>query len=623
MNRFSNPNEDKVDIQIQQNITNWQSNTNPLAPLSDEQLDIIYQVGDLIKNESTDEKPEEIEDTKEEVDVMPKIDTNKAYIKWMISSENEIKHENLKKYQFYYQTLCDQSASCEKLFNCANETSDLLQELRNKYLQVTAKTDSLHNLNNIERYSNKISSQEYIELLNNIDDATEYLGEHLNFKESRIYKMKYESLLVTALNKVYKVVSNIILEATKQVLDPESKTNIVPLNSNTAESMDTAFSLYYGKFQSAASKVKLILSHLEEKCDKNEHDYLGVICQHLYDILRPSLITVNHVEVLSELCGILQKEMLNEKTISSDHLTKYVEVVKQLLEDVEERLVFRTNIFFQHDLMSYHPSPGDLAYPEKLEQMENIALELQEVRTDSRASAVSLESQEVANINSANPIPQFRSYTGNSPADLHGMWYPTVKRTLVILSRLYFCLDRETFQGLAQEALLICIHTVQHAANLISSRKSEIDGRLFQIKHLLIIREQIAPFQVDFTAEQFLESFTEGENLQKLPQQGFGKAKFVADIMSEALKNMKLKIPDIQRSMQLYLANRETEFILFRPIKNNVINVFVLVEQTLITAGYSSEELLQIACPSPEQINVLICSVSLTAEQEFTIAKQT
>lgn len=51
------------------------------------------------------------------------------------------------------------------------------------------------------------------------------------------------------------------------------------------------------------------------------------------------------------------------------------------------------------------------------------------------------------------------------------MWYPTVKRTLVILSRLYFCLDRETFQGLAQEALLICIQTVQHAANLISQRK--------------------------------------------------------------------------------------------------------------------------------------------------------
>ncbi|XP_044261076.1 conserved oligomeric Golgi complex subunit 3 [Tribolium madens] len=812
MQRTTNPNEDKVDLQIQQNVTNWQSTNNSLAPLSDEQLDIIYQVGDLIKSELAAREPEkEDTDTKDKSEVMPVVDTNRAYINWMISSENEIKHENLKEYQNYYQTLHDQSTRCKKLFSCADETSNLLQDLRSKYLQVTAKTDSLHNLSeqlmthqrilkekkkslneklhfflifkttqdNIERYSNKINSQEYVDLLNNIDNAIVYLGEHINFKESRIYKMKYESLLVNALNKIYRAVSTVIVEATKQVLDPDSKTNVVPLHSNSAESMDSAFALYYGKFQSAATKIKLILSHLEEKSTKNEqyqniisdcqkfyvsqrlpilstavskalaelkekyrtdysilfrscglfvmktcqdeancyhyffneyssefNDYLRVLCQHLYDALRPSLITINHVEVLSELCGILQKEMLVEKTLNNDHLSKYVEVLQQLLQDAEERLVFRTNIFFQHDLLSYNPSPGDLAYPEKLEQMENITLELQDARTDSRSSVASLESQEVASINSNNPLGHFRSYTGNSPADLHGMWYPTVKRTLVILSRLYFCLDRETFQGLAQEALLICIQTVQQAANLISARKSEIDGRLFQIKHLLIIREQIAPFQVDFTVKEMsldfsnvqkaavellnhrdklftfgsnnalLEFLLEGTprvreylvdsrkeidkqlklsceafincatnsltgNLQQwrkkveqvqatnteensviIPQQEFAKAKIIADIISETLKTMKLKVPEIQRSMQLYLANRETEFILFRPIKNNVINVFVQIEQTLATCGYSGEELLLIGCPSPEQINVLICSVSLTAEQDYNMGRQ-
>lgn len=96
--------------------------------------------------------------------------------------------------------------------------------------------------------------------------------------------------------------------------------------------------------------------------------------------------------MLSELCGILRKELLNDKAYSDgiiipslysvikyylkylfillEHLSKYCETIKQLLQDVEERLVFRTNIFFQYDLMAYNPSPGDLAYPEKLKQLE-------------------------------------------------------------------------------------------------------------------------------------------------------------------------------------------------------------------------------------------------------------
>lgn len=57
------------------------------------------------------------------------------------------------------------------------------------------------------------------------------------------------------------------------------------------------------------------------------------------------------------------------------------------------------------------------------------------------------------------------------------------------------------------------------------------------------------------------------ENTIPLREQEFAKPQVVAGILSIAQRNIKTKIPEIQRSMQLYLANRETEFILFRPIK--------------------------------------------------------
>lgn len=334
----------------------------------------------------------------------------------------------------------------------------------------------------------------------------------------------------------------------------------------------------------------------------------------------------------------------------AEALEAFGRIIEQLSQDVQERLVFRAHLYLQSDIQQYHPSPGDLAYPDKLEMMESIALSIQESqslkRADSRASMLSINSTEVEQ--------QFKSRTGNSPADLHGMWYPTVRRTLVCLSRLYRCVDRPIFQGLSQEALTYCIHSLATAAQSIATNKSSIDGKLFEIKHLLILREQIAPFRVDFTmketsldfskvktaAYELLQKrkqlFTLGTNnalleflldgapqvkehlldsrkdvdrqlkvacelyirdvtrqlvgpiitfienaqnlLKQVPKQPatvgmtlrqtpWAAPQQISSLIQESQRNIKSKLAMVQRAMQLYLSNKDTEFILFRPIR--------------------------------------------------------
>lgn len=263
------------------------------------------------------------------------------------------------------------------------------------------------------------------------------------------------------------------------------------------------------------------------------------------------------------------------------------------------------------------------------------------------------------------------------------MWYPTVRRTLVCLSRLYRCVDRPIFQGLSQEALKLCIQSVSSAATKIAqakviishpvlmfnrelflfSFKTPIDGELFEIKHLLILREQIAPFRVDFTAKEtsldfskvktaafgllqkrkqlfsmgsnnaLLEFLLEGtpqikehlldsrkevdrqlklsceqfikdavqtlaaplitfldkaqvvvnsdtktgkDQTQQQPvtkinytlrQSTWASPQQISSVIQETQRLIKTKLPALQRSMQLYLSNRDTEFIIFRPIR--------------------------------------------------------
>lgn len=237
-----------------------------------------------------------------------------------------------------------------------------------------------------------------------------------------------------------------------------------------------------------------------------------------------------------------------------------------------------------------------------------------------------------------------------------------------------------------------------------------IDGELFEIKHLLIIREQIAPFRVDFTiketsldfskvktaafgllqkrkqlfalgtnnalleflldgtpqvkehlhdsrkdvdrqlktvCEQFirdatkllidpLTSFLEkAQLLLKQPQSPmptnapkmnyalrqapWASPQQISGVIQESQRLIKSKLSTFQRSMQLYLSNRDTEFILFRPIRNNIIGAFVKLEQTLTTNGYSNDDLIITSCPTADQISLLLSSASVMVDSNYLI----
>lgn len=423
--------------------------------------------------------------------------------------------------------------------------------------------------------------------------------------------------------------------------------------------------------------------------------YIDELCTSLYDIVRPLVIHMQHLETLSELCTVLRNEVQEQILMNPTALDVLQRLCQQLLQDTEERLVFRANLYLQSDILHYNPSPGDLAYPEKLEVMakitESLSSEPEERglhRVGSQSSLVSERSmtcEEVKSINRPGPV------------DLQGLWYPPVRRTLVCLSRLYRCVEKPIFQGVSQEAVSMCIQSVASAAAKISAAKSPIDGELFQIKHLLILREQIAPFQVDFTSKEvsldfnkvksaayslirnrskvfsldssnsILELLLEGalfitentldsrkevdrqlkascENLirhatslvagtlqtfvndvkaSETSAQSTGGARtpppkpsasIVASIVQETLRKIKEHLSNLQKKMGLYLVNPDTQFILYRPIKNNIIGLFAALH-SYISAHYSAEDLLIIACPTSEQVSILLSSVSLVTKQ--------
>uniref|UniRef100_A0A8D3C4L0 Conserved oligomeric Golgi complex subunit 3 n=1 Tax=Scophthalmus maximus TaxID=52904 RepID=A0A8D3C4L0_SCOMX len=648
--------------------------------------------------------------------------------------------------------------ACEQLLKEQSELVDLAESIQQK-LSYFNELENINTKLNSPTLS--VNSEGFIPMLSKLDDCIEYVSSHPNFKDYPVYLAKFKQCLSKAMHfmkiHIVNTMQNLTSQLTKR--DPMGLTNadnaftlyyvkyraaapkvrsLIEQIEQRAEKvpeyhqlLDEIHQCYLEQREQLLSPS--ITSTITDLTNQNGKDHCALVrsgcafmvhvcqdehqlfneffskptpkldemleklCLSLYDVLRPLIIHIIHLETLSELCSILKNEMLEDHVQNNAaQLGAFDAMVKQMLEDVQERLVYRTHIYIQTDITGYNPAPGDLAYPEKLEMMEvQIAQSLKEeqmkqMSQESMFSDVQLEDPDGRR--NSNAGLSSRIQASISPADLHGMWYPTVRRTLVCLSKLYRCMDRAVFQGLSQEALSACIQSLLKASDIILKNKTQIDGQLFLIKHLLIIREQIAPFHTDFaikeisldlkktrdaafkifnpkavpkffrlnshnailefllegtpeikehyidskkdvdrhlkfSCEQFIQQQTQifvgnleeflnkvvalktmaiqGGPTYSLSQQPWAQPAKINDIVMATYRVMKSKLPSTLQSMSLYLANRDTEFILFKPVRNNIQQVFQRL-LALLQEEYNGEDLQIIACPSMEQINLLL-----------------
>ena len=81
-----------------------------------------------------------------------------------------------------------------------------------------------------------------------------------------------------------------------------------------------------------------------------------------------------------------------------------------------------------------------------------------------------------------------------------------MKWTLLCLSKLYPCVNDKVFQAVAHSSVEACIGSLQKASTSISdagdAKSTALDGALFLVKQLLVLREQIAPFDVAFVSTE-------------------------------------------------------------------------------------------------------------------------
>ncbi|KAI0332278.1 Sec34-domain-containing protein [Cubamyces sp. BRFM 1775] len=225
------------------------------------------------------------------------------------------------------------------------------------------------------------------------------------------------------------------------------------------------------------------------------YQYLESLCDYLYDDLRPRILHESRLSALCEVCTVIQALMvldipsvpdspsdedaeLDELSLDLDQPRRHrglrtlhiSHLLQMVLQDAQTRLFFKAQSVIQSEIRYYVPKPEDLQYPDKL------------VAARRPPSGAEIREKQ----QSVSRIFQVRSW------DKQETWYPTLQKTVWVLSQLHEFVKPAIFDELAQEAIKYCLQTLVSAAETIKSKNpptSEYEGHLFLLRHLLILKE--------------------------------------------------------------------------------------------------------------------------------------
>jgi len=80
---------------------------------------------------------------------------------------------------------------------------------------------------------------------------------------------------------------------------------------------------------------------------------------------------------------------------------------------------------------------------------------------------------------------------------VYGAWYPPLKSTLAVLSKIYRVVEMSVFDDFAAVAVKECSEALRKGCEAVKGNNAgAVDSQLFLIKHLLLLREQLVPFDI-------------------------------------------------------------------------------------------------------------------------------
>ncbi|KAJ5235566.1 uncharacterized protein N7469_004734 [Penicillium citrinum] len=236
------------------------------------------------------------------------------------------------------------------------------------------------------------------------------------------------------------------------------------------------------------------------------YDFLESICEPLYDHLRPRIIHETDIVNLCQLCTLLQTRYFldpeDDAEPTDTNQLDFSVLIQPALQDVQTRLVFRAQAILQDGIERYKPRPEDIDYPMHSRQ---VSLTVSDTQISGKKDTTANNMIDMTDIAKDGEEPGDASQEKDGKWDFETQtalkgWYPTLRKAIWLLSRIYRLVNSTVFDDLAHQIVHQTTESLHSASLLISSKSTPADGQLFLMSHLLILKQQIVAFDIEFVA---------------------------------------------------------------------------------------------------------------------------
>ena len=285
---------------------------------------------------------------------------------------------------------------------------------------------------------------------------------------------------------------------------PSSSMSGHHLRTLSSESMD----LHQSRLSSASTD--LVSTNQQQQQQHYANDLIRVIeflSNSTRDFLRPLIIRESSVDELCRVITALSEDIKSQimiLMIPAILLKQLITGLENILNDSKERLIYCSENRLRLEIQFYEPLPSHLQYPDILERFE------EKLKNPPSQAIANNSSSSSSNTTAGPPALLPPSSAVDSVQEMYDTWYPPMRLSLSLLSKLYGIIDMTIFEDFARRCIEICILSLVHGSEQIKRQQKTmlIHGDLFLVRHLLILREQLIPFEIKLVSTEKVLDFT-------------------------------------------------------------------------------------------------------------------